>query len=104
VFRVWTLKNAGDDPKDPNKITYYLYTLESPTKAYELMHAILSSIGPGRLTQDYGEETEIWDGVGPRGETRIHFRIGNEVVFLGGPQPEITKRFARIIADALAIN
>lgn len=98
----WGLKGTEDNPKDPNKLAYTLNSFDTPTEAYEYMHSLRSQVGPGKLTQEYGDETEIWDGMGPHGETRIYFRIGSEVVLMSGPKPEITKRFARLIADALA--
>lgn len=105
IQHIWALKGTEDNLKDPNKITYYLYEFDSPTEAYELMHTIRSPIGPGHWTQEYGDETEIWDSADPHVGAKIHFRFGSEVVFIGGsPSSEIVKRFARHIADALATD
>lgn len=101
VLRVWALKGTEDNLKDPNRITYTLYEFATPTEAYEFMHSIHTPAGPGTLTKEFGDETEIWD-FGQSG-AKIHFRFGSEVVFIGGrPSSEIVKRFARHIADALA--
>lgn len=96
----WGLKSDSQTTSG-TQVLITLYEFDTPVEAYEKMHTFRTEVGSGVWTKDYGDETEIWDNAGPHGETAIHFRIGSEVVFISGPTPNLTKRFAQHILETL---
>jgi hypothetical protein len=107
VLRVLRLRQSdegdGKDRKDKKGVSVQVFARRSDEEASsELRRSIVSTSVPGGVPlEGLGDEAYRWENYNGRGATTLRFRKATLVIWVSAPSPEVCKRFARHMEDAL---